>query len=93
MPRVDGCPNGKWGVAQMLLGFLIGIGSCLAIGVTAYVRNDRRQRLAFMASLPPQMRKHLSDFEAARGDWKEFRNLQRANVVFDLRNNMRFPPA
>jgi hypothetical protein len=77
----------------MLVGFFTGIASCLAIGVMAYVRNDRRQRLAFMASLPSQMQKRLSDFETSRGGWKEFRALQQAGVASERRNNMRFPPA
>jgi hypothetical protein len=78
----------------MLIGFFA-IASCLAVGLTTYLRNDRRQRLAFMASLPSQMRERLSEFETSRGDWKEFRDLQRVDisVVPDRRNHMRFPPA
>jgi hypothetical protein len=76
----------------MLISLFAGIASCLAIGLAAYVRNDRRQRLAFIASLPSHMRERLSNFEASRGDWKEFRDLQRFSVVSD-RRNMRFPPA
>ena len=73
----------------MLIGFLAGFAACLAIGLTAYVINDRRQRLAFMASLTPQMRERLSEFETSAGDWKAFRG-----VVSDGRGSqMRFPPA
>jgi hypothetical protein len=59
----------------------------LAMG-TAYICNDRRQRLTFMASLSSQMRERLTEFEAFKGNWKEFRDLQR--VDFDPQ--MRFPP-
>ena len=80
----------------MLIGFFTGIVSCLAIGLTAYVITDRRQRLAFIASLSPQMRERLSEFETSTGDWKAFRDLQRPDVgvVSDRqRNYMQFPPA
>jgi hypothetical protein len=77
----------------MSIVFFAVIASCLAIGLTAYVRNDRRQRLAFMAGLPPQVRERLSEFEASKGDWKEFRDLQRRTVDFDQQTPMRFPPA
>ena len=80
----------------MLIGFFTGIVSCLPIGLTAYVINDRRQRLAFIASLSPQMRERLSEFETSTGDWKAFRDLQRPDVgvVSDRqRNYMQFPPA
>ena len=80
----------------MLIGFLTVIVSCLAIGLTAYVINDRRKRSAFIASLTPQMRDRLSEFETSTGDWKAFRDLQRPDigVVSDQQgNSVRFPPA
>lgn len=80
----------------MLIGFITGFAACFAIGLTAYVINDRRQRLAFMASLTSQMRERLSEFETSTGDWKAFRDLQRPDidVVSDGRGSqMRFPPA
>ena len=98
MTDVEGPKWRRWAVVvrqhQMLIGILTGIVSCLAIGLTAYLINDRRQRLAFIASLTPQMRDHLSEFEKSTGDWKAFQDLQRPDigVVSDQqRNCMRFP--
>ena len=65
----------------MWIGFLTGIVSGL-VGLTAYVIHDRRQRLAFAASLMPHMRGRLSEFETSTGDWKAFRDLQRLHVSF-----------
>lgn len=99
MTGVDGRKRRRWAVIvrqhQMLI-FLAGIVSCLAIALTAYFINDRRQRLAFIASLTPQMRDRLSEFETSTGDWKAFQTLQQPDigVVSDQqRNCMRFPPA
>jgi hypothetical protein len=47
----------------------------LAIGLTAHLIHDRRQRSAFIASRSTAERARLSGFEMVKGDWHEFRDL------------------
>ena len=56
-------------------GFFVGFAACLAIGLTAHLVHDRRQRAAFIASLSPAERERFRGFEKVRGDWHEFREL------------------
>lgn len=56
-------------------GFLFGFTTCLAIGLTARIVYNRRQRAAFIGGLSPQERERLRGFEKVRGDWHEYRDL------------------
>jgi hypothetical protein len=56
-------------------GFVIGFAACFATGLAAYFVHDHRQRSAFIARISPSERESLRGFEAAKGDWHEFRDL------------------
>jgi hypothetical protein len=56
-------------------GLFTGFAACLVVVLVARLVQDRRQRLAFIASLSPLQRENLRGFESFRGNWHEFRDL------------------
>jgi hypothetical protein len=56
-------------------GFATGVAVSLAIGLAWYYVRERRQRLAFVASLSPAQREAFRDFEATNRGWRTLRDL------------------
>jgi hypothetical protein len=56
-------------------GFATGVAVSLAIGLAWHFVRERRQRLAFIASLSPAQRETFRAFEATNRGWRTFRDL------------------
>ena len=56
-------------------GFFTGFAACVAVGLTAHIIHDRRQRAAFIAGLSDAERDRLKGFEKVSGDWHQYRDL------------------
>jgi hypothetical protein len=60
-------------------GFVVGIAASIvahfATGLAMFFVHDHHQRSAFMAHLSPSQREDLREFESARGNWHEFRDM------------------
>jgi hypothetical protein len=68
-------PQWRYDSRMFWTGFATGVAVSLAIGLAWYYVRERRQRLAFVASLSPAQREAFRDFEATNRGWRTFRDL------------------
>jgi len=68
-------PHWRYDLRMFWAGFAIGVAVSLAIGLAWHFVRERRQRLAFIASLSPAQREAFRAFEATNRGWRTFRDL------------------